>query len=347
MSWILITITAFIHGRLYRRTRIKSYLFFFLSWASFSAYVAGEFFSYLMLSELIFRLHYIALVFTGFFLILFIDFINQETAGNVKIAILCAISALVVFTSFQDGTVLDQVFPNGARSLQTVGFLRYFLIAFSLIFSSFYLYYMIVLNKHAPVSLKKYSRVALAGAFIFCVVTTVMYGSGLTGVIPGIHVLSEAVGGLITAWAFSKQPHLAYILPFKVMRLLVIDSRSGIDMFDHAWAREDEMVESSLVSGMIQGINSVLQESFQRGNCKEITMDQGIVMLSFAEDSPIIAALVTTRSSRSLRASLATFTAKFTKRYDETIKAGVYGKHQFDGVAEIVHECFPYIPRYT
>jgi len=203
-----------------------------------------------------------------------------------------------------------------------------------------------MLNKNAPASLKKYSRIALTGTIIFCVISTTLYASGLTLVLPGIHLLAEAIGGIITTWAFVKQPHLAYILPFKVMRLFVIDSRNGIDIFDHAWIQEGASVESTLLSGMLQGINSLFQESFQRGNLKEIIMDLGVLMLAVAERSPIIVALFTTKSSCSLRYSLSMFTNAFTSKYKKTIDQGAHEQSVFGDAIELVKECFPYIPDY-
>ncbi len=347
ISWILIVATALEHLHLYLRTRIKSFLFLCLSWFSFSIYIGGEFFSYLFLSEILFRLHYIPLVFTGFYLILFVDLIKQENAGKAKIAILSALSALIMYTSIEPGSVLPMTFPDGAESLQTTGYLKLFILCFTFIFAIVYMYHIGLLNKNTPSNLKKYSRVAFTGTIIFCIIPAFSYATGLTVIVPGIHVLAWALGGIVTTWAFAKQPKLAYILPFKVIRLLVIDGRNGLGVFDHAWTKEGILAEGSLVSGMIQGINSILQESFQKGNCKEILLDQGVMMLQFTRESPFIVVLITSKSSTSLRHSLSMFADGFIKQYVNIGEKKYFAENDFKGVDEIVAKYFPYIPDYT
>jgi hypothetical protein len=75
-------------------------------------------------------------------------------------------------------------------------------------------------------------------------------------------------------------------------------------------------------------------------------MDQGVVMLNFAKGSPLIAALITTKSSRSLWFSLSTFVTAFTSEFKAAIESGAHTESEFMSALGLVKQCFPYIPEY-
>ena len=120
---------------------------------------------------------------------------------------------------------------------------------------------------------------------------------------------SSILWGLI----FVKQPKLAYILPFKAVRLTVIETNGGIPLFTHAWSSEG-LIDDSLFTGMLHATSQFMDESLKRGNVHEVHLEKAILLIQSSEKYPISSILLVTKSSRSLRHALNKFAEREGKR---------------------------------
>ena len=154
------------------------------------------------------------------------------------------------------------------------------------------------------------------------------------------------IGALRTAIAFARQPQLAYILPFQTYRLTVIENSGGIPLFTHTWNPHKEIIDSSLFSGMLQGISGVLQESLKKGNLREIHLDQAELLLQRSEKMPFTCVLVATKSTPSLREALKNFANLFYLRFSRNLK-DFHRIDNFSLAADLVPVCFPFVLMYN
>lgn len=345
VSYIIVMVAVSILLILYRKTKIRPMLFFAAGWFSLSLFVLGEVLSYLFLSSFIYRLHILALVPAGYFMILFIDFIKQESADKVKTAIIAAISALLVSYSFDPSSIIDFTFPNGEQSFTMVGPLRVIAPLLSLVMGVFLIYYLTLLYINSPQPVKKYSLLALAGSIILGIPGGFFILTGVTRLLPGITMVPIAVGGLLVAIAFYFKPELSFVLPFKIIRLMVVDAQGGNSVFDYYWADESNVSDDSLFAGMFHGIRLFLTETLASGNIKEIILDDLSLIVHLDPDYPFYCVLVATRSSPSLRHAISTFFTSFKEHFlTEGQNKGMIQIDRFENAVMLVEKAFPFIP---
>jgi hypothetical protein len=143
--------------------------------------------------------------------------------------------------------------------------------------------------------------------------------ANLLEIFPGIDALMMSLFLLINIIAFYREPKLAFILPFKLIRLVVIHTGSGIPLFVHHWEPESKIVPDSLYSGMIQGVCMIIKESSGQGDIEEIKLSNGVLLLKRYEDYPIACVLAVDKTSKILRKALDYFTKLFITRYEQLI----------------------------
>jgi hypothetical protein len=119
---------------------------------------------------------------------------------------------------------------------------------------------------------------------------SIIEGLGLSGL-----VMLAAISSITIA--FARQPKLAYVLPFKAYRLTVLDTGGGTPIYNHTWQPSKEQVDETLFSGMLQGVSVILKESLNQGNVREISMDEGIMILQRSLAKNIACVLVASKSS--------------------------------------------------
>ena len=198
----------------------------------------------------------------------------------------------------------------------------------------------------SPKSLKKYASIVFIGALLATLITPIGFLGGISDSVPGLTNLVMGIGLLLVAIGFAKEPKLGYVLPFKALRLTIINTESGIAIFTHDWTKDESLVDNVLFSGMMQGISGILNESLKKGNIKEIILDKANLLIEHSPENPQTACiLVATKSTIGLRTALTNFTHLFVKEF-----AAVLGNtneiSQFDRASVFVDECFPFVPIY-
>ncbi|MEX2726504.1 MAG: hypothetical protein Q6353_004585, partial [Candidatus Sigynarchaeum springense] len=273
-------------------------------------------------------------------IVLHADAISKDTADPVKLIVVAILATGAAVSAF----LMFSVFIAFIVSLQV----------FSL---AVWIYYAQKIHAKAPSSIKKWSRLNFAGVLVFAGGS--LWGS--TGLVPNIPAsllpLIDAfrweailgIGYIMIALAYFKAPNLANVLPFVAIRLSIIDIKAGIALFNHDWARRDDLIHEDLFSSMLSGISMILKESVRKGDIREIVLDKARLLLKRSEEHSIAFVLITSHPTKTLRNALEVFAARFIIRFaDDLAKHGTdieIGK--FLPARELVRDCFPFAVEYT
>lgn len=287
----------------------------------------------------------------GFGIILLIDSVSREYVDPIKFSIMHILAALVIVASF----ILDG--PNasvrigyreGSTNLSVIsgGYFKIFGSVLILLEGFLMFFTWLILFRQSPKGLRKYAGLNLTGGILVGLITPVLYLLGLSTSLPGSTNLTFAVGALLSAIAFAKEPKLAYVLPFKAVRIATIETQSGLSLFSHDWIKSRQLIDNVLFSGMIQGLCGIMRESLKRGEVKEVHMDNAILLMQRSKKFPLISVLVADKSNRSLRRALNEYSQDFDNRFGEDFKKFQGNVAVFDKAIELVHDNFPYIPNY-
>ncbi len=203
-------------------------------------------------------------------------------------------------------------------------------------------YYLFRIYRSAPTNLKKHTFVSFIGGIIFGVITPMLLV--ILVEVSSLFLLSSSVGMLIIISAvFIKNPKLAFILPLKVMRLNVIDSNGGTLLFSHNWESGKEIISDELLSAMFQGIIMILRESLGKGDLREISLENAIVIAHKSAQFPLVYVLIATNTSKSLRNGLDKFVKRFETKFNKEISKALISS-QVLTASEIVSETFFFLP---
>ena len=144
---------------------------------------------------------------------------------------------------------------------------------------------------------------------------------------------------------FIREPRLAYILPFKAERLLVLETIGGIPLYSHTWDTGSNLIDEDLFSGMIQGVSVIVRESINKGDVQEIKIAEAILLMKRDENHPVICVLVANKASKFLRDALDGFAKQFFKMFSKGFNNPTLVS-QFYGASKLVEQFFPFVPKY-
>ncbi len=281
----------------------------------------------------------------NFFILLATDAISQEHINPWKVGVYALIAATVIFTTISPMSA----FPIRSEiGFWTIGFTENVSIAIGLVFFypiAFFLYVLARMYKEAPKNLKSDARLYLLGMIIAGPIDVSMIVIGVDRYFPGLNWLLACIGSILMAKVAARRPMLLFILPFKIQRLSIIDTASGISLFNHTWKVRKEIGTDELFSGMLQGISLILKETLGQGNVEEIRLTQGVMILQRSQQANIACVLVTSKSSRTLKDALKHFSDLFYQNYHQYFTTS-YEIYQFEPAKQLVAECFPFVPEY-
>ncbi|MHA1797882.1 MAG: hypothetical protein ACTSVY_05475, partial [Candidatus Helarchaeota archaeon] len=146
--------------------------------------------------------------------------------------------------------------------------------------------------------------------------------------------------------SFKKQPELGYVLPFKVFKLMCINSESGILLFKYNWDLSDQFDEL-LLSGTIQGVSSILKEGIQKGFVREVKFDEGIMIIYRVELSKIMFVLLSSKSSPILIKSLHLFGDDFIETYKKELASSLINSEDLKSADSLIEKRFPFVPKWN
>jgi hypothetical protein len=330
--------------REYRNSHNRHSLLFFGGYLLLAICSIVEAVGYLLLEPGLIMVQGYLYIFVGVVVILALDIINSEKLDMKKAVLLAVVSTALVISTFDLKAVIPMIYPSGIASLMKSSYYRFMFLLLVTDIGVTFVYYVLKINYHAPPSLKKYSRINAVGGVFIGILTGMVYGLNLTLIFPGLVPLIIGIGTLFVSYAFYCRPALGYVLPFRAMKLFIVDTASGLCLFEYTWDTTTQWANPSLFTGLFQGLSSLTEEALQQGKLQEIRLERGVLLIQRPSDSTVYSILLTTRSSRYLRQALRLFTTKFSQRYSEA-KQGVHDLQTFKDAKDIVMDAFPYIPR--
>ncbi|MHA1883297.1 MAG: hypothetical protein ACTSUO_09670, partial [Candidatus Thorarchaeota archaeon] len=249
-------------------------IFFGLSLWSISISMGG-----LLLNEVPIRIGLYVGLCTIALVFLMIDSFTRDRIDARKTMVLTMSATLLVYFSLQPEEIFVGVNSIGEPAivlgLGVMG-VGAFLI---LITGASFTYYMVKMNQAVPDNLRTGSHLGLLSGLILSIVWPIGLGLGLHFMYPGLWLFLLSIGIIPIAIGFFKYPKLAYVLPFKVLRLVVFETKGGIPLYSHTWSESEEMAQETLFSGMLQGIAMILDESVRKGAVREIVLENGTLVL--------------------------------------------------------------------
>lgn len=276
----------------------------------------------------------------GFSIIFLLDSLSRESTDVRKFGIVSFLSAVILIYDFNP----SQVYVQGSRVLlgAELGLSYFVLTVFEGIW---WVYYVLRIFKNAPKALKRGTILLVISSILMGIITILVLVSGLDFVVPGIGFIVHGIGTLLFTIAFTMQPRLGYVLPFRAIRLTILETRGGIPLFTHTWSQQDQLMNDTIFSGMLHGISTLLNEALHRGNLREISVDNAILIVKRSEEYPIACILVASRASPSLRAAIDAFLNKFTTHFHQYFgNAAEIGR--FAQAESLITECFNFVPNY-
>ncbi|MBY9008670.1 MAG: hypothetical protein KGD74_02235 [Candidatus Lokiarchaeota archaeon] len=348
LSLILITIAIILLIRNYLANKHIHMFYLIVAWLSFL--INQIFFLIASLDLGIERHLYMFLAFIdnfffisgSVFIVLFGESISRKTPSIKKMIWLSTFIAVYSYSSFLNYIIFESIpIPNDIvflnSSIMNLSFIILMLTGGFLM--SFYLF---KIYRVAPPNLKRNSLFSFIGGIIFSI-TPLIFLVGFQQA-SGLLVLSTSIGMLtIVSAVFIKNPKLAFILPFKVIRLSAINSNSGILLFSHNWTAAKEVKGDHLVSAMFQGIILILRESLGKGDIREINLENAIVIAQKSSTYPVFYILIATRTSKSLKNSLNSFIKHFEIKFSSILDNPInYAK--FSAATEIILDIFSHLP---
>ncbi|NVM02241.1 MAG: hypothetical protein HWN67_07885 [Candidatus Helarchaeota archaeon] len=305
-------------------------------------------FSVLFLSIPLIRASVYTFIPIGFFNILLLDSMSRETVDPVKILALGMISVALLFVSLDPSSFYINMFPNGEWRIYLGDNFLIVASPFFILIGTLYVYYAAKIYRDAPKELKIQALVFLLGGIITGFLSPGSLAIRLNDIIPAIHMILFAIGVLISSNTLASQPKLAYILPFKVLRLAIINTNSGVPLYTHIWEgseRTEDMIDPMLFSGMMHTISQFVQESLKKGNVTEIHLEEAILILERSEQFPIVCVLISTKSSQILRQNLNYFAKRFFEEFSQYF-SDMSNLSNFATASDLVLEYFPFVPEY-
>lgn len=335
----------------YRRYYNRSLLYLMFGWLFYGIYWVVEGLSYLLLNPHIFIFRGNLMILVAYCVVISFDFMSQDRIDYKKTSIVTALGVLTIVTSLMSNAYEPYVYPNGDQSYSTSGLFFVSLLLLSLLNAGLFCFYMGKILIRAPAALKKDATISFIGSIILGPLSLVFYMLRVSVFIPGIIPLTTGVGSLIMTLIISKHPQLAYLVPVKLIKLVIIDEKTGYKEFVHHWITSDQktsqledLLFASLINQIINLFNDVLGES----EVREIHIKDAEIHISRIYQYPHLIILFTSKTTNTLRNQFSRFVKELSKNLDQlnpktTIEKTIKHLDQ-DALTKLVNDCFPHIP---
>jgi len=301
--------------------------------------------SYLFLSPNLFRICVYVLDADVFFAIILVDLIRSESIDPIKISIASVLITASVFFSLDPNAIIVDYFPNGELGVFQSGILPIVNTFVYLYAGGLAIFYTAKIFWNTPEKLKVFSGLYLLGMLIIGIGGVITFALRLPLVIPAIHSVIYATMAIVTAIPLTFKPELAFILPFKATKLTIMETKGGIPIFSYSWSKRHPFIEEDLYTGILHGFGLVLNEALQKGNIREIHLDNAILITRRSEQYPIVCVLVATKSTRTLRYALNSFMERFCSEYSQYFEK-LSNIDPFQSASNLVNDRFSFIPVY-
>ena len=258
----------------------------------------------------------------------------------IKMVIITACSTATFIFSVIPGNIIFQEDTNQIWAFQMQGNLSISASTLFIVIGLILIIYMIELVIHAPKRLKSYAELCLVGALLMGLVDPLLSIFNILKILPGLDITLVSLCALTLSFAFSKESGLAYIFPFHVLRLTVMNE-SGNSIFDHIWSKKDDTIYNPLFSSVLAGISGIVNEIINKGDLRELTVDQAVLLVKIDRVNRFKFVLVSTKSSQNFRLALNTFAESFCKEFGSINSNNLY---EYESAELLIQKIFSFIP---
>ena len=336
ISGFVLTIITYIKPK---TKKISSLNYIRLAIFSFSIFIFVDGLSILYVSKLLSIISGFILIPLTLSLVIGITYITKESYYSLGFVTVVGLSVLLIYLGFQPNAVDIQI-QGGYIRLPWMGLFNDIGMILTAICEIYIFYWGIKTLMNAPFLIKKEAYLFFLGIFIASVVAMVFYVLYLID--PFYILLSNIallIGLLIITLSALIEPKLLYILPFTVYRIVVKD-REGYPLFDHDWSKSE--ISENVFTGFINAIQLMSEEIMNIGGLLDIQLKDGILILHESEN--ITVGLITSKSSKLLRSSVANFTLDFENKFEKTLKEGNKDMITYESAQELIEKHFSNFP---
>src|SRR5271157_497366 len=338
----MMSIAVGVHAYLYRHRQERYALWFSLFGFCYLLHAVLGGLSFLFGSLLMYTFSFLPLYIAGYFLIFAIDSISRDATDPVKVSIWTAFVVLLSLLSSQSSSFRVTYLLNGEETFVIAGVFQYVVGIGMVLLICVFVYVAGKMHVRASQIIKKDSKIFLAGSvLILC--AGVLVAFNVSAIIPGIHAVAVAIGMILIAIAFLRDSKLAFVLLFKVLRLLVLDTVGGLALYTYDWDREVKLAERRLFSGMLQGITIILNQTVNQGSVQEIQLANAVLFLHRSDKYPAACVLVATKASPSLRRALEGFARDFDAQFAGLFASPTH-EEDFQPANNLVAKWFGFVP---
>jgi hypothetical protein len=273
------------------------------------------------------------------------DSFTRDTVDPIKMLALGIMSTIMFFISLEPNSIYIGTFPNGEPGIILSQNLTIAQGILTLLICAVFAYYPPQMHRAAPDSMKKYTRLAILSGFMFSVVVPGSVFLRVSNYIPRLETYLAVLAMIPWTIALVKEPRLAFVLPFKVMRLIIFETEGGLPIYTKNWngSESRDLKEETLFSSMLQGIGMILGEAVKKGAIREIQLTDAILLLHRSEKYPIACVLVATKSTKTLRHALNNFAEEFYITFSDKFDI-LSEPRRFDAADLLVEQHFAFVP---
>ncbi len=159
---------------------------------------------------------------------------------------------------------------------------------------------------------------------------------------PSFILLAEVIilwGIIVFMLSIIYEPKILYILPFKLIRMIVRD-RNGNPLFNHDWT--DVEFDATIFAGFLNALKIMSERVMKIGEPFEINLQKGTLIIQNSD--LITVGLIATKSSKLIRKALIKFTSAFQERFHILLLQGIKDPEEYQSAIDLIELFFSNFP---
>ena len=213
ISVVIIIASFFLVLSVFRKTKNSFLFYLLLTYGAVFFSISFRVISLLLESSFLFKLHLLAVIPSTLFGILTIDKIDRFSIDPYKTLFFGICSTGAIISLFNPDSVIEVKLLSGNFSFIPSASLNIWLIILISITNIYLSYYIIIIYKRTPKSLKNNALLFSIGSFVFGFITLLFFIFGVPKYIAGLEMIPLALGIFISSMVLNKSKGLIkYVL---------------------------------------------------------------------------------------------------------------------------------------